>query len=122
MSLVKKLARKELVNMVAYQSARRLFSSGGFANGGSEQAHSKMWLNANEAPGTGQYQVNSENINRYPDFQPDNLLNAYSHYCNLKTTQILATRGADEGIELLIRTFCTSGKDSILICPPTYGM
>ncbi len=34
----------------------------------------------------------------------------------------MVTRGADEGIELLIRTFCTPGEDSILICPPTYGM
>jgi histidinol-phosphate aminotransferase len=34
---------------------------------------------------------------------------------------VLATRGADEGIELLIRTFCEVG-DSILINPPTYGM
>ena len=122
MSLVDKLAREELVKMVAYQSARRLFSSGGFANNGTDQTNSKLWLNANEAPGQGQYQISSENINRYPDFQPDNLLNAYSHYCKLPRSQILATRGADEGIELIIRSFCRAYQDNILICPPTYGM
>jgi len=117
LTLIEKLAREELVDMVPYQSARRLFASGN-----AEQTKSKVWLNANEAPGTGDYQINSENINRYPDFQPDNLLNAYSDYCGLERSQILATRGADEGIELIIRSFCRAYQDSILICPPTYGM
>jgi histidinol-phosphate aminotransferase len=31
-------------------------------------------------------------------------------------------RGADEAIDLLIRTFCQPGNDQILICPPTYAM
>lgn len=115
--LINKLAREELVDMVPYQSARRLFASGD-----AEQANSKVWLNANEAPGTGDYSLTSKNINRYPDFQPDNLLNAYRDYCGLAREQILATRGADEGIELIIRSFCQAYQDNILICPPTYGM
>jgi histidinol-phosphate aminotransferase len=35
---------------------------------------------------------------------------------------VLVSRGADEGIELLIRAFCEPGKDAVLFCPPTYGM
>jgi len=124
--LINKLAREELINMVPYQSARRLFSHDNSASGDAEQTNStlkrKVWLNANEAPGKGEYQVDSVNINRYPDFQPANLLNAYSNYSGLERTQILATRGADEGIELIIRSFCRAYQDSILICPPTYGM
>jgi len=116
MSIVNKLAREELIDMVPYQSARRLFSSC------EKSGEKRVWLNANEAPGTGEYQISSENINRYPDFQPDNLLNAYSNYCGLNRSQILATRGADEGIELIIRSFCKAYQDNILICPPTYGM
>lgn len=116
-ALINKLAREELVEMIPYQSARRLFASGD-----NEQANSKTWLNANEAPGQGQYQLNSENINRYPDFQPQALLSAYSNYCKLPIDNILATRGADEGIELVIRSFCRAYQDNILICPPTYGM
>lgn len=126
LTLIEKLAREELVNMVPYQSARRLFSHGNSASSDSDQTKStlkrKVWLNANEAPGKGEYQITSDNINRYPDFQPDNLLNAYSQYCGLERSQILATRGADEGIELIIRSFCRAYQDSILICPPTYGM
>jgi len=124
--LIEKLAREELIDMVPYQSARRLFSIGNDASGDAKQANNtlkrKVWLNANEAPGMGEYQISSENINRYPDFQPDNLLNAYSNYCKLERSQILATRGADEGIELIIRSFCRAYQDNILICPPTYGM
>jgi len=117
--LINKLARAELVDMVPYQSARRLFSS---ADSQSSDGQEKLWLNANEAPGRGEYQLSAANINRYPDFQPDSLLNAYSKYCGLAKEQLLATRGADEGIELIIRSFCRAYQDSILICPPTYGM
>ncbi len=115
LTTAQQLARAELIDMVPYQSARRLFSSAGASD-------EKIWLNANEAPGHGEYQLSAENVNRYPDFQPSNLLNAYSQYCGLAKEQILATRGADEGIELIIRSFCKAYQDSILICPPTYGM
>ena len=30
--------------------------------------------------------------------------------------------GSDEAIDMIIRCFCTPGKDKILTCPPTYGM
>ena len=115
-SIADRLARSELIDMVPYQSARRLFASSDDNN------QSKIWLNANEASGPGIYQLNASNLNRYPDFQPESLINAYSQYANQPKANILATRGADEGIELLIRTFCKAYKDDILICPPTYGM
>ena len=115
--LINKIARAELIDMVPYQSARRLFSSAD-----TQPGQDKIWLNANEASGQGKYQLSADNINRYPDFQPENLLSAYNAYCGLAKNQLLATRGADEGIELIIRSFCRAYQDSILICPPTYGM
>lgn len=115
LTTAEKIARDELIDMVPYQSARRLFSS-------ADATDDNIWLNANEAPGNGAYQLSSKNINRYPDFQPDNLISAYSEYSGLAKEQVLATRGADEGIELIIRSFCKAYQDSILICPPTYGM
>ena len=36
--------------------------------------------------------------------------------------QLLAGRGSDEGIDLLVRAFCRAGRDAILISPPTFGM
>jgi histidinol-phosphate aminotransferase len=40
----------------------------------------------------------------------------------VKPEQVLVSRGADEGIELLIRAFCEPGKDAVMYCQPTYGM
>lgn len=113
--LVNKLLRTELKDLVPYESARRLFS---MANAAEVET---TWLNANENPYVPSVSINPEMYNRYPDFQPEPLINAYAQYANVTKHQLLATRGADEGIELLIRTFCNA-DDNILICPPTYGM
>jgi histidinol-phosphate aminotransferase len=50
------------------------------------------------------------------------LLEAYGSYTGLAREHLLCTRGADEGIELLVRAFCTPGSDRIVTTPPTYGM
>jgi len=110
MSNINKLARKTVQALTPYLSARRIGGNG------------DVWLNANEAPDCSEYQLDSTNLNRYPEFQPPQMINAYATYAKLKPNQILTTRGADESIEILIRTFCESGLDNILICPPTYGM
>ncbi|NRA70213.1 MAG: histidinol-phosphate transaminase [Gammaproteobacteria bacterium] len=104
--LASRLARPELLEMVPYQSARRIGGSG------------DVWLNANESP----FSDSLPAYNRYPEFQPTELVNNYARYANITTEQLLATRGADEAIELLIRTFCIPAQDSITICTPTYGM
>ncbi|MDD4617121.1 MAG: histidinol-phosphate transaminase [Alphaproteobacteria bacterium] len=61
-------------------------------------------------------------LNRYPDPQPENLLGKIAALWNLHKDTILISRGADEGIDLLIRLFCREGIDQIVICPPTYGV
>lgn len=108
--LVDTLINENLVPLKPYESARRLFSGG------------QDWLNANESPYANDYAVDSSNFNRYPSCQPNNVVNGYATYAGVESSNLIVTRGADEGIELLIRTFCTPGKDNILICPPTYGM
>lgn len=110
MSNIIKLARKTVQALTPYLSARRIGGRG------------DVWLNANEAPDCSDYQLDSSHLNRYPEFQPPQIINAYAAYAKLNTDQILTTRGADESIEVLIRTFCEAEQDSILICPPTYGM
>ncbi len=93
-----------------YESARRLFSGG------------QYWLNANESPFSNEFEIDQRRFNRYPDCQPPAVLQAYASYAGLVPEQVLVSRGADEGIELLIRAFCNPGRDQVLICPPTYGM
>ena len=109
MSIVN-LARRVVRALTPYQSARRI--------GG--QGH--VWLNANEAPLAYPFTIEGNRLNRYPECQPAEVVNGYAAYAGVNPSQVLVSRGADEAIELLIRTFCEAGEDQILICPPTYGM
>lgn len=108
--LVTRLQNDNLAALQPYESARRLYAGG------------QDWLNANESPYANSYSVDSDRFNRYPACQPDAVVANYAAYAGVERSQLMVTRGADEGIELLIRTFCTPGQDNILICPPTYGM
>ncbi|MDB2384249.1 histidinol-phosphate transaminase [Endozoicomonas sp.] len=107
---IEQLARKTVQQLTPYQSARSLGSSG------------DIWLNANESPFHNEVADYFEHLNRYSVCQPEALVNAYAAYAGVDSSQVLVSRGADEGIELLIRTFCEQGEESILYCPPTYGM
>nr|WP_136252120.1 histidinol-phosphate transaminase [Ningiella ruwaisensis] len=122
------LCNQHVRDLQPYESARRLFSSDGAGTG----ENSQIWLNANEAPEAEKIEIDSSLFNRYPDCQPPELIKAYVDYCGLAAlnaaaedanhARVIATRGADEGIELIIRGFCEAAKSSVLICPPTYGM
>lgn len=107
---MEKLARKQVQALTPYLSARRIGGSG------------DVWLNANESPFNNEYQTSFDKLNRYSSCQPTELIEAYASYAGVASEQVLTSRGADEGIELLIRAFCEPGEDAILYCPPTYGM
>jgi histidinol-phosphate aminotransferase len=103
------LARAEIRALKPYSSARME------ASGGS------VLLNANESPwpsvmgGTGA-------LNRYPDPQPAELVKRLAALYGVAPSQVLAGRGSDEAIDLLVRAFCRAGQDAVVICPPTFGM
>lgn len=107
---MEKLARQQVQQLTPYLSARRIGGKG------------DVWLNANESPFNNEYQLNFVRLNRYSDCQPAELIAAYAKYAKVRPEQVLTSRGADEGIELFIRTFCEPEQDAILFCPPTYGM
>ncbi|WP_422667559.1 histidinol-phosphate transaminase [Buchnera aphidicola] len=104
------LVRKNIKSLKPYQSARRIGGKG------------DVFLNANESPVPVFFSIKNKKWNRYPEGQPKNLIAAYSAFVNIHSNNILVTRGADEGIELLIKAFCEPGKDIIICCPPTYDM
>lgn len=79
----------------------------------------RIYMNANENPFP---LPGLEGYNRYPEPQPLELLKAYADTYGVKPEHIIATRGADEAIKILTQVFCEPGKDSILICPPTFGI
>ena len=105
------LARPEIVAMQPYSSARKEAPARG------------VLLNANESPWP-LFDDNNDHLslNRYPDPQPHELVEALAGLYSVACDQVLVTRGSDEGIDLLTRVFCRAGIDAILQSPPTFGM
>lgn len=106
---ISQLSRKNIQALTPYQSARRLGGKG------------DVWLNANEYPTSPDFKLSSREFNRYPEAQPQAVVEGYARYAGVSPDNVLVTRGGDESIELIIRAFCEA-NDSVLYCPPTYGM
>ena len=106
---ISQLSRKNIQALTPYQSARRLGGKG------------DIWLNANEYPTSPNFDLTHRTFNRYPEPQPQAVIEGYANYAGVKPENVLVSRGGDESIELIIRAFCET-QDSVLYCPPTYGM
>lgn len=105
---INNLLRENIKNLAPYSSARDEFSG-----------EAKVFLDANENS------LGSPLIkwyNRYPDPYQTKVKEAVSVIKNIRPENLLLGNGSDECIDILYRTFCTPGKDNVVICPPTYGM
>jgi histidinol-phosphate aminotransferase len=109
MSTAASLLRDDLRDFAGYQSAR------------SATAQGSVWLNANESALASAADAGGT-MRRYPDPQPQALRRALASLYGVDPLQVLATRGSDEGIDLLLRAFCTPGRSSIITAPPVFGM
>ena len=103
-------ARPEIIAMKGYVSARSLVESGS----------STVFLDANECP----YEpfVGASGLARYPMQQPPELLAVVCDWLDLSSRNVSIMRGADEGIDSLMRAFCVPAVDNIIVCPPTFAM
>src|SRR5215475_2127746 len=79
-------------------------------------------LHANELPWRTPGDDSRAGLNRYPEPQSRVLIERLAALYEVSATRILAARGSDEAIDLLIRTFCRPEFDAVLICPPSFGM
>lgn len=79
-------------------------------------------LHANEMPWRAPQDGTHAGLNRYPEPQPAELIEHLARLYGVPPQNLLVGRGSDEGIDLLVRAFCRAGQDSVLICPPTFGM
>ncbi len=79
-------------------------------------------MHANELPWRSDADDSDAGLNRYPEPQPKELVARLASLYGVTKDQLLVGRGSDEGIDLLCRSFCRAGQDSILVCPPTFGM
>lgn len=77
-------------------------------------------LDANENPYMPLVQ-GQPGINRYPDPQPEALRRRMADLYGVTPDRLWATRGSDDAIDLLIRTFCEAGRDSTAIVEPTFS-
>lgn len=107
MSLVD-LARPEIQRLHAYAAA--------------EQVQDTIRLNANEAPPLDTGDRFRRPLNRYPEVRPQRLQAALAKRFGCETPQLLVTRGSSEAIDLLVRSFCRAGQDSILTTAPSFSM
>jgi len=109
---IKSIARPEIVAMKPYESARNSAAADG------------ILLNANEAPSTHVHDSEWQrlSLNRYPNPQPALLRSRLAQMYAVDESNILMTRGSDEGIDLLTRVFCRPGQDAIVECGPCFGM
>lgn len=108
MNPVVSLARPEIVTLKPYAHAAWL--------------PSLTRLHANEAPWRPTGDTTVAGLNRYPEPQPQALIERLAMLYGVPASNILATRGGDEAIDLLSRIYLRAGTDAILQCTPTFGM
>src|SRR5690606_29585427 len=100
---LKSMVRPNIWELKPYSSARDEFTG-----------NEGIFLDANENP--------FGDRNRYPDPHQRELKKALSDRNNIPIDNIFIGNGSDEVIDLVYRIFCEPSKDSVIICPPTYGM
>jgi histidinol-phosphate aminotransferase len=108
MSWLSELARPEIQTLKAYEHA--VWEPG------------LVRLHANELPWRQLNDHSQAGLNRYPEPHPHELTAALARFYGVEPARLLASRGSDEAIDLLVRSYCRAGQDAILICPPTFGM
>jgi len=101
---IQNLLRDNIRKLKPYSSARDEFSG-----------EAAVFLDANENPFNAPY-------NRYPDPRQKELKSKIAPVKNIPAENIFLGNGSDEPIDLLIRAFCSPGKDNIVAIAPTYGM
>jgi histidinol-phosphate aminotransferase len=79
-------------------------------------------LNANESPWRAPGDTSERGLNRYPPPRPSALRARLAEHYGTRPESVLVTRGSSEAIDVLIRGFCAAGRDSVVICPPTFDM
>jgi histidinol-phosphate aminotransferase len=102
------LARPEIQALKAYQAAI--------------QVDQTVRLNANEAPWKNGDDHFRRPLNRYPEIRPESLRASLATHYGCRPENLLVTRGSSEAIDLLIRVFCRSGRDKVVVPSPTFSM
>ncbi len=60
-------------------------------------------------------------VNRYPEPQPAQLRAVMAALYGVEAPNLVVTRGADDAIDILVRSFCRPGEDAVSVCQPTFS-
>jgi len=101
---LEKLTRSNIWELKPYSSAREQYIGEDF-----------VFMDANENP-------YGKTMNRYPDPLQRDLKKMLAEKENLLEDQVFIGNGSDEIFDLLVRAFCSPGKDNIVVMEPSYGM
>lgn len=105
---LQELVRPNIWELEPYRCARDDYSEG-------------VLLDANENA-FGPPCENSDVFERYPCPYQWELKELVAKHRGVAKENVFVGVGSDEAIDMIIRIFCTPGKEKILITPPTYGM
>lgn len=112
-SLAARLARPEILALPGFDIA---------ANANGFFAPDAIKLDANENPYAPLVEGHlAASINRYPEPQPRRLRETLAALYGVEVSELVITRGADDAIDLLVRTFCRPETDAIAISSPTFS-
>ena len=113
MSLLERLARPEILAMPPMDiaaAANDAFTADAIKLDANENAYAPLVEGSLAA-----------RVNRYPEPQPARLRAVMAALYGVESANLVVTRGADDAIDILIRTFCRPGTDAISVCQPTFS-
>ncbi|MDB5035024.1 MAG: histidinol phosphate aminotransferase [Chlorobi bacterium] len=106
---IDRVLRPHMLDLEPYRSARHDFSDG-------------VLLDANENPYGLAPAWAGNSLNRYPDPVQNELCSRLADLNGVERDSVFVSASSDEAIDLLLRLFCSPGRDAVAICEPTYGM
>lgn len=110
MSLARRLARPAILALEPFDLGNR------------EVSPDAILLDANESPFGPLSGGNlAAGVNRYPEPQPKRLRAAMASLYGVSPEQFLVTRGGDDAIDLLCRTFLREAEDKVAVTSPSFS-
>src|SRR3954452_25044888 len=111
-SLALRLARPEIVALEPFDIAA--------CNANATPDAIKLDANENPYPPLVEGPL-AASVNRYPEPQPQRLKTSLAALYGVASENIVITRGADDAIDMLVRTFCRPNIDAVAVCTPSFS-
>jgi histidinol-phosphate aminotransferase len=111
-SLALRLARPEIVALEPFDIAA--------CNANAAPDAIKLDANENPYPPLVEGAL-AASVNRYPEPQPQRLKASLAALYGVAPENVVITRGADDAIDMLVRTFCRPNIDAVAVCTPSFS-